>query len=102
MKRRLVNAAVLGASAAVICQGGFYVCLFAGGALAGLPYTVFSFLAFWPLALLTLMNTSDRIRWPMLNILSMIGWVVLAILAALMFHIFTNWCRRRFDKKPSE
>ena len=100
IKSRIVKAAVVGGIAWFISQLGFYVCLFAGGALGRLPYEFFSFLAFWPLAFLTLFGSSDSLRWPMLNIISLVGWLLLVFIAALMFHFLSGCWSRRIDEKP--
>jgi hypothetical protein len=82
-----------------ISQLGFYLCLFAG--LGALPYEVFSLLAFWPLAIFSLIFPDVSFDWPMPCIISLIGWLLLTIIAASLFHILTS-CRKQKirDERP--
>jgi hypothetical protein len=74
-----------------VSQLGFYICLFAGGALGALPYNFFCVLAFWPFGIVSLCfpdGFSDALQWPLLNIISLVGWLLLAVIATSLFHLF--------------
>ena len=100
IKRRIVTAAAVGTIACAISQFAFYLCLFAGGSLGPLAYEFCSVLAFWPLAFATLFGASDSLQWPMLNIISFAGWLLLAFIGALMFHFVAACLSRKTDEKP--
>ena len=101
IKSRLVKAAVVGGIGWFISQLGFYICLFAGGALGAVTYEFFSVVAFWPLAFFTLFGSSESLQWPMLNIISLIGWLLLALIPALMFHFYQVVVAERLMRSPS-
>ena|SRR5688500_10320383 len=100
IKRRIVKAAAVGAIASTISQLGFYLCFFAGGSVRLLAYEFCSVLAFWPVAFVTLFGASESFQWPMLNIISFLGWLLLAFIVALMFHFMAGCLSRKTDEKP--
>jgi len=87
-RRRIFRAATAGVIIWFISDAGFYFCLLAGGPFGRYLYEPFSLLAFWPLAIVSLVfpeYVTNRLEWPMPCIISLIGWLVFTMLVAILF-----------------
>jgi hypothetical protein len=95
LRRRILKAAMVGGAISFVSQVGFYFCNFTGGVWGIFPFAIVPFerLAFWPLAVFSLFFPDPLPSWLIPPIISLIGWLLLATIAASIFHIFTS-CRK--------
>jgi hypothetical protein len=105
LKRRMSLAAMIGTAVWFIAQAGFYLSWLASGFFGSVVYGPFSTLSFWPLGILSLFlsdTASGWLQWPMLNVISMLGWLLFAVLVGAIFHfVSTGPCRRIVHKNNS-
>src|SRR5262245_35532060 len=99
IKRRISLAAMVGTAVWFIAQAGFYLSWLASGFFGSLVYELFSALAFWPFGILSLFlsdTTPGWLQWPMLNVISLLGWLLFAVLIGVIFHFVSSGpCHRR-------
>ena len=94
--RRILWAALVGGLAGFAAQVGFYLCLF--NPVFASAGDVFSLLAFWSLMILSLFfpdGMPDWGEWPVLNIIGLMGWVFVAVIAMLAFHFLSRCAKDR-------
>jgi hypothetical protein len=98
LKRRISLAAMIGTAVWFVAQAGFYLSWLASGFFGSVVYGLFSALAFWPLGILSLFlsdTASGWLQWPMLNVISLLGWLLFAVFVGTIFHFVSiGPCRR--------
>jgi hypothetical protein len=95
LRRRILKAAMVGGAISFVSQVVFWFCYFSGGVWGILPFAIdpLYFLALWPMRVLYLFFPPPLPSWLIPPIISLIGWVLLATIAAYIFHTFTS-CRK--------
>jgi hypothetical protein len=99
MKNRILKAALIGGTIGFVLQLGFYFCWFAQISVVS---ELLSSAAFWPLGILSLFFGEAMPSWvhfPILNLVSLVGWSCVAVLCASLFY-FASCCRRIQNEKP--
>lgn len=75
----------------IAAQLGFYLCLLLPAFAKA--YEFFSLLAFWPVAISTLFfpeGLPGSMSWPVLNLIALVGWLLVAVVIAAAYHFLSK------------
>src|SRR5208282_5843997 len=100
--RCIFGAAISGGVVWLMSVFGYYICLFEGSSVFGaLTFKIVTLLAWWPLGVFVWMFPLASFSLLTGFCISLIGWMLLAIIAALLFQLLSR-CTKQIirDERP--